>query len=381
MRIVIFCHSLISDWNHGNAHFLRGIAGELQARGHEVAVYEPEDGWSLNHLIADAGLDAVDRFHQAFPSLQPHVVDLARLSLDEALDGADLVIVHEWNPDWLVERIGLHKSRGGRYALLFHDTHHRSVTDVEAMASYRLEHYDGVLAFGEVIRERYVAQGWSRRAWTWHEAADVRTFMPIPEESPRGDLVWVGNWGDDERSAELRSHLIAPVRETGVMATVYGVRYPEDALQELEAAGITYGGWLPNYEAPRVYARHRMTVHVPRRPYVEALPGIPTIRVFEVLACGLPLVTMPWRDEEGLFTPGLDYLIAATPADMAMQLRALKADGELRRALASHGLETIRRRHTCAHRVDELMGIVDEIRQTAGEGAAAASVAVRTVSL
>jgi spore maturation protein CgeB len=224
MRIVIFCHSLISDWNHGNAHFLRGVAGELQARGHEVAVYEPEDGWSLNHLIADAGLDAVDRFHQAFPSLQPHVVDLQRLSLDEALDGADLVIVHEWNPHWLVERIGLHKSRGGRYALLFHDTHHRSVTDVGAMAGYHLEHYDGVLAFGEVIRERYVAQGWSRRAWTWHEAADVRTFTPMPDEPAWGDLVWVGTWGDDERSAELRSHLIAPVRQTGVMATIYGVR-------------------------------------------------------------------------------------------------------------------------------------------------------------
>ena len=44
-----------------------------------------------------------------------------------------------------------------------------------------------------------------------------------------------------------------------------------------------------------------MTVHVPRRPYVDALPGIPTIRVFEALACGIPLVSAPWRDEEGLF--------------------------------------------------------------------------------
>ena len=24
--VVIFCHSLVSDWNHGNAHFLRGVA-------------------------------------------------------------------------------------------------------------------------------------------------------------------------------------------------------------------------------------------------------------------------------------------------------------------------------------------------------------------
>jgi spore maturation protein CgeB len=361
MRIVIFCHSLISDWNHGNAHFLRGIAGELVARGHDVVAYEPADGWSLNHLIAEAGLEAVDRFHQTFPTLHARVVDLQQLSLDEALDGVDLVLVHEWNPPWLVERIGLHKARGGRYTLLFHDTHHRSVSDVEAMNSYRLEHYDGVLAFGEVIRERYVAQGWSRRAWTWHEAADVRTFKPVPDERTWGDLVWIGNWGDDERSAELRSHLIEPVRRTGIVATVHGVRYPQEAVEELKAAGITYRGWLPNAEAPRVYARHRVTVHVPRRPYMEALPGIPTIRVFEALACGLPLVSLPWRDVEGLFTPGLDYLIATTPSDMAVQLRALLADEELRTAVAAHGLDTIRRRHTCAHRVDELLTIVDQI--------------------
>ena len=29
MKLVLFYHSLASDWNHGNAHFLRGgLAGE-----------------------------------------------------------------------------------------------------------------------------------------------------------------------------------------------------------------------------------------------------------------------------------------------------------------------------------------------------------------
>ena len=57
--------------------------------------------------------------------------------------------------------------------------------------------------------------------------------------------------------------------------------------------------------------RHRVTVHVPRRPYAQALPGIPTIRVFEALACGIPLVSAPWDDVEGLFRPGEDFLIGA----------------------------------------------------------------------
>jgi len=362
MRIVIFCHSLISDWNHGNAHFLRGIVAELQSRAHEVTVYEPTDGWSRRELLADAGWPAVERFQHAFPTLTSYLVDLEQLSLDEALDDADLVMVHEWNPHSLVERIGRHKSQGGTYTLLFHDTHHRSVTDVESMAAYNLEHYDGVLAFGEVIRQRYMVLGWSRRAWTWHEAADTRVFRPLPCAAPhQHELVWIGNWGDDERSAELRAYLTGPVRDLSLTASVYGVRYPAEALRELSAAGIHYGGWLANYEAPLAYARHKMTVHVPRRPYVEALPGIPTIRVFEALACGIPLVSVAWQDAEGLFTPGDDFLVAHTPAEMRTHLQTLVHDETRRDALAAQGLETIRRRHTCAHRVDELMGILQEL--------------------
>jgi len=36
MRVVMFYHSLVSDWNHGNAHFLRGVVTELLRREHEV---------------------------------------------------------------------------------------------------------------------------------------------------------------------------------------------------------------------------------------------------------------------------------------------------------------------------------------------------------
>ena len=365
MRIVLFCHSLVSDWNHGNAHFLRGIVSELIAQRHYVTVYEPADGWSRQQLLADAGPAAIHRFCKAFPHLMSTATDLEQLDLEDALGDADLVIVHEWNPHSLVERIGRHRWHGGRYTLLFHDTHHRSVSDTAAMAGYDLRHYDGVLAFGDVIRERYLARGWGRRAWTWHEAADTRTFYPRQAAASPGDLAWIGNWGDDERSAEIRSFLIEPVRELGLNATIHGVRYPEAAREELADAGIRYGGWLANYDVPETYARHRMTVHVPRRPYVESLPGIPTIRVFEALACGVPLVSVAWRDVEGLFTPGEDYLVADTPAEMRRHMRALVNDEDVRASLASHGLATILRRHTCAHRVDELMNIAREVRDGA----------------
>jgi spore maturation protein CgeB len=100
-----------------------------------------------------------------------------------------------------------------------------------------------------------------------------------------------------------------------------------------------------------------VTVHVPRRPYVKALPGIPTIRVFEALACGIPLVSAPWEDCEALFQAGADYLLARDSDEMRRHLAALRADPEMAASLAEHGRATVLARHSCAHRVDELLAI------------------------
>jgi spore maturation protein CgeB len=280
------------------------------------------------------------------------------LDLDAALDGADVVIVHEWSDHELVKQIGEHRTRTRSYKLFFHDTHHRAATQPEQMAAYDLRHYDGVLAYGQIIRDLYLERGWAANAWTWHEAADVRIFHPLPHDEPEGDVVWIGNWGDDERTAELHEFLINPVRDLQLRARVYGVRYPDAAVQSLRDANIEYGGWLPNWRAPEVFSRHRFTVHVPRRPYVTTLRGVPTIRPFEALACAIPLISAPWDDAEGLFTPGEDFLVARDGKEMRRQMRAVLHDRELAQSLATHGLETILRRHTCAHRVSELLNIV-----------------------
>lgn len=357
MKVVIFCHSLVSDWNHGNAHFLRGVVSELGRRGHELSVYEPRDAWSAVNLVADIGELPLAELEHTYPGMSSERYDSNTLDLDRALGTADLVLVHEWNEPALVGAIGRHRLQGGRYTLLFHDTHHRATSDAASLHRLDLSGYDGVLAFGEAVRERYLEAGWARRAFVWHEAADVHVFRPIAS-AVRRDLVWVGNWGDDERTQELREYLIEPVRELGLSATIHGVRYPLEALRELAGAGIHYAGFLPNYRVPHAFSEARVTVHVPRRPYVQALPGIPTIRVFEALAAGIPLVSAPWHDVEGLFREQ-DFLRAASGAEMRRQLRAVLSDPELRESLVQNGRETILRRHTCAHRVDELLAIVE----------------------
>lgn len=360
MNISLFYHSLLSDWNHGNAHFLRGVATELIERGNNVKIYEPKNAWSLSNLLADYGEEAVQEFHEYYPLLNSVQYDPATIDLDAELQDADLVIVHEWSEHALVKAVGEKKKKHG-YKLLFHDTHHRAVTERSSMSAYNLSHYDGVLAFGGVIRDIYLKEGWTQKAWTWHEAADTRVFKPLPSDTIEGDLVWIGNWGDEERTKELFEFLIEPVKELGLKAKIYGVRYPAHALKALKDAGIEYGGWLPNFKAPEVFARYRFTAHVPRRPYVESLPGIPTIRPFEALACGIPLLSAPWNDVEGLFTPGKDFRFAANKAEMKSLIQRVLTDDDLVRDQTTHGLQTIQERHTCAHRVDELYSICAEL--------------------
>ncbi|WP_174280196.1 CgeB family protein [Sphingomonas bacterium] len=357
MNIVYLTHSLRSCWNHGNAHFLRGVLRELQAKGHQVRALEPARNWSLDNLLADAGEAGLRPFRAAYPELAP---DIYEPDTDPAalVDGADLVIVHEWNEPALVAAIGRLRAAGGRFLLLFHDTHHRAVSAPDEMRAFDLSGFDGVLAFGETLSEVYRGWGWGGRVWTWHEAADTRLFHPPAVEVERDGVVWIGNWGDGERTEELERFLFRPVYAAGQSLDVYGVRYPDDARDLLAQYGARYHGWAPNAAAPGIFARHRATVHVPRRYYATILPGIPTIRVFEALACGIPLICAPWDDREGLFRPG-DFLTAPDGDAVTRHLIALRDDPAMRDELVAAGLATIRARHTCAHRADELLAIVD----------------------
>jgi len=365
MKWVLFYHSLLSDWNHGNAHFLRGVVRELRRRGHEVRVMEPRNGWSLSNLVKAQGaeplreVETMMELEGLWKDYDPDQLDLHRI-----LEDADIVVAHEWNPPELIRKLGEYRRDHPSIRLLFHDTHHRGVSEPEAMKLYCFEHYDGALVFGQALREVYITNDWARRVWVWHEAADTSWFYPREtEENEKSDLVWIGNWGDDERTEELRTFLFGPVRELGLSGSIHGVRYPDFALREVSDAGLRFQGWLPNHRAPETFARHRFTVHVPRRFYSEVLPGIPTIRVFEALACGIPLICAPWSDSERLFRPGDDFLMVENAQEMRDAMHAVSTDSRLATRLIWNGLQTIQSRHTCIHRVNELEAIVSSLRR------------------
>ena len=77
MKIVIFAHSIVSDWSHGNAHFLRGLMRALQKRGHEVVGCERWRNWSTDSLLEDHGHGPMVEFARALP--RPAGADVRRL--------------------------------------------------------------------------------------------------------------------------------------------------------------------------------------------------------------------------------------------------------------------------------------------------------------
>ncbi len=359
LRLAYFVHSLRSDWNNGNAHFLRGLLRNFGALGHQVTVFEPATEWSVENLLTESrGAESLDQFQGVYADL--NIVSYDQQSFSEQLAGMDVVILHEWNPPALANTLLQLRDQLG-YRLLFHDTHHRASSSPESIALFGINRFDGVLAFGESLRRIYTETFRIERVWTLHEAADADVFKPLPASRKSNDLVWIGNWGDDERSAEIKTFLLEPAAALPDRRfTIYGVRYPEPALKALSQAGVHYQGYLPNLAAPAVYAAARLTVHIPRQQYADAMTGIPTIRVFEALACGIPLISAPWSDTEKLFRDG-DYLTARNADEMRRAMEYLLTDTEAAQAQAQRGLETLLARHTCRHRAQQLATILEDL--------------------
>lgn len=358
-RFAFFYQSVISDWNHGNAHFLRGLMRALQARGHQAVCYELSDNWSLSNLLA-LNPHAVEEFRHQFPDLRFERYEAGpglEGWLRSRLEDADVAVVHEWNEPEMIRLVGRLAKKCGIRAM-FHDTHYRVVLDEAHRATLDLDLYDSILAYSPSVAERYRSLGFDR-VYLLHEAADTSVFAPI-DVPKTTDVVFVGNYGDGDRSHELEDYVFGPRAELRHLSyAVYGVRYPESVVARLSnGLDIAYRGWLPNIQVPCVYSSARTVLHVPRRQYVELLPGTPTIRMFEALASGACLISLPWQDTDQLFDAGRDYVVAHSPSEMQDLIAWLCADDAARQSFGEHGRQTILKRHTCGHRADELLEVL-----------------------
>jgi spore maturation protein CgeB len=375
LRFAVFTHSVRSDWNHGNAHFLRGLVRVLTDLGHDVVCYEEANSWSVSNLVAEHGLRPLVEFRRRFPFVkvrlyrsEPRAPLARRLACE--LEGVDVVIVHEWpgveHPALVELLAGLRRTCG--FLLLFHDTHYRLLVQPARLARLELDRFDAILAYGPSLADEYRRRGLSE-VHVFHEAADPVLFHPAPprEDEPLDDALFIGNWGGRDRAHELREHVLRPARrfkDTRRFA-IYGVRYPPPVLDTMvRFYGVEYRGWLPNYLAPQRFNQTRVALHVVRRQYARQLYGIPTIRVFEALACGAALVSTRWPDTDRLFREGTQYVVADTREQFVEALDWLWHDPAARERLGREGRARILEAHTCRHRAEQLLAIVAGLRRS-----------------
>ena len=355
MHVVLFTHSLLSDWNNRSAPFLRGIVSELVARGNTIVCYEPKDAASVEALKSDQGGGPIEAVQRMYPALDVVRYIGQTIDLDVALQDADIVLVNQSADAVIIDAVGRKRAGGANFRAFFHDTHY------EISDALDLSAYDAILTISDSLRDAWLRHG-ARNVYTWHEAADVRILRPLRERTQtnalmKRDLVWVGDWRRGlAHFPELETMVFEPIKQLGLDADIYGVGYPQHVLDDLALHDVRCRGWAATYDMSEIFSQFYLTVNIPRGP------TIPTLRMYEAMACGIPLISLPWDDTDGLFTRGKDYLVVDDQQDMIRRLRDLLSDFEMADALAHHARDTILEKHTCAHRVDELMKIYLALR-------------------
>ncbi len=253
MNFVFYTHSLVSCWNHGNAHFQRGVIRELIAQGHRVTALEPADGWSRENLVAGQGKGALDGFARAFPELERVSRSYGGdFDHEAALEGADVVIVHEWTDPALVARARARcagRARGSRWS---------STTPTIAPSrrtrtspGWRWRTTTSSSASGEPSRS-----GISPRAGAGTSTPGTRRRTPACSARTRR---WSGSaTGLDRQLGRRRAGGGAcgvPGRAgkgAGSRRAVHGVRYPDEALARLARRSWISGAGCRTSLRPRL---------------------------------------------------------------------------------------------------------------------------------
>ncbi len=264
-----FTHSLASCWNHGNAHFVRGVLRELVApRPRRHAPTSPKAAGAARISSRDHGdRRRLDRFAGLSRAARRRASIPTRRTSTRCSGARTLVIVHEWNDPALVAAIGRAPPRGGRYRLLFHDTHHRDgqrprrrsalrPRRLRRRAGLRRGAGRGLPPLGLGATRLRLARGGRRPPF----------HPPDIEGAARRGLVWIGNWGDGERTRRAGG---VPARAgaatAGLPLDIYGVRYPAAAPRRCWPLRRALSRLARRTPARRRSSpAHLATVHVPR---------------------------------------------------------------------------------------------------------------------
>ncbi len=115
-----------------------------------------------------------------------------------------------------------------------------------------------------------------------------------------------------------------------------------------------HGGISTHKEMPRVFYRSKINLNITIRSIQTGLSQ----RVWDVLGCGGFLLTNYQMEIPEYLEIGKDLECFENPAELKEKVAYYLEHDEKRMEIAQHGYETVKAKHTCRHRVAEILKIV-----------------------
>lgn len=342
MRLVFFGLSLSSSWGNGHATTYRALLRGLAQRGHDVQFFERDQPW----YAANRDLPQPDFCGLA---LYDSLDDLERHR--DVVADADVVVIGSYVPEAAALLAWVEAQRTGLLCFYDIDT---PVTlrkleqgDFEYLSPAMIPRFDLYLSFTggpalRVLEERYGAQ----RARELYCAVDNEGYRPTGAPR-RWDLGYLGTYSPDRQPALERLFLDVATRLPQSRFVVAGPQFPADIAWPDNVERIEH---LPPAAHADFYSSLGWTLNVTRADMVRAGYS-PSVRLFEASACGVPIVSDPWRGLDDLFQPGSEIVVAAGTEDV---IAALNFPENRRQAIGAAGRRRTLLEHTGERRAQSL---------------------------
>lgn len=344
LEIVILGLSITSSWGNGHATTFRGLARELDQKGHKVTFLERDVPWyASNRDMPNPPFCKTILYHSLEDLKEVHTELIAK---------ADLVIVGSYVPQGVAVGHFVVNSAEGVTAFYDIDT---PVTlaklerhDYEYLHPELIGLYNVYLSFtGGPTLQKLEQEYGSPMARPFYCSFDPELYYP--ENQPTiWDLGYLGTYSEDRQPPLQRLMLDAAAEYKDGKFVVGGPQYPDTIQWPTNVDRIEH---LPPSGHRKFYNSQRFTMNITRADMIK-VGYSPSVRLFEAAACGTPIISDYWDGIDSIFEIGTEILIARSSTDTRHYLRDLSE--EERTQIGERARKKVLEFHTAAHRATEL---------------------------
>jgi spore maturation protein CgeB len=361
VKLVVFGLSISSSWGNGQATTWRALARGLADEGHELVFFERDVPYYARH-----------RDFTSIPSGRLHLyADFAdaRPIAARELSDADAAMITSYCPDGPEATELVLASPATARAFYDMDapvtlSRLRRGERIEYLPPDGLGEFEVVMSFtGGGTLEALARELGGRRVEPLYGCVDPDVHRPADRDAPSTDLSYLGTYSAD-RQATLDALLFEPARALPERSFVVGgALYPHELAWPTNVRHLDH---VPPGSHAAFYGASRLTLNATRGP-MKASGFCPSARLFEAAACGVAVLSDPWRGLTSFFEPGHEILVA-TRAEEAIDL--LRAAPEALSRVGRAARERVLEAHTGRHRARELVAILERATHARAGGAA-----------